>query len=142
LHSALDDRTWIVYSEIHSNEQALTAVGFWNRANAFFNTLGITVERVITDNGACYRSRLWRTTLQDAEITPKFTQPYRPQTNGKVCFHRILLEEWAYIREWNSDTERSLRALNPFLQSPPSTRSTRLGNADSTLRDNLPGQHN
>ncbi len=49
LHSALDDRTRIVYPEIHSNEQAVTAAGFWERANAFFNTHGVTVERVITD---------------------------------------------------------------------------------------------
>ena len=107
LHSALDDRTRIVYSEIHANEQALTAVGFWKRANTYFNALGINVERVITDNGPCYRSTLWRNTLEDLGTTPKFTRPYRPQTNGKVeRFHRILLEEWADIRAWHSDAER------------------------------------
>jgi transposase InsO family protein len=95
LHSALDDRTRIVYSEIHSNEQAITALGFWKRANDYFNQLGIVVDRVITDNGSCYRSKLWRATLEEAGITPKFTRPYRPQTNGKVeRYHRILLEEW------------------------------------------------
>ena len=141
LHSALDDRTRIVYSEIHANEQAVTAVAFWNRANTFFNQLGITVERVITDNGSCYRSRLWRDALHDAGITPKFTRPYRPQTNGKVeRFHRILLEEWAYIRDWNSDTERisPLRALRPLLQSPPSTRRTRMVNTDLNAQGQRP----
>jgi len=83
-----------VYSEIHTNEQAVTAVAFWTRANAWFDAHGIGVERVITDNGSCYRSQLWRDTLTDAGITPKFTRPFRPQTNGKIeRFHRILLEE-------------------------------------------------
>ena len=59
-----------MYSEIHTDEQAVTAVGFWARANTFFNQLGITVERVITDNGSCYRSRLWRATLEDLGTTP------------------------------------------------------------------------
>jgi hypothetical protein len=86
--STWDDRTRIVYSEIHTDEQAVTAVGFWVRANALYNTLGITVERVISDNGSCYRSRLWRTTLEDLGITPKFTRPYRPKrtarSNGSI----------------------------------------------------------
>ena len=59
IHTALDDRTRIVYSEILNDEQAATAAGFWCRAAAWFATLGITCERVITDNGACYRSGLW-----------------------------------------------------------------------------------
>jgi len=103
----LDDRTRIIYSEIHSNEQAVAAVGFWKRASKFFETLGIAVERVITDNGSCYRSRLRRSALNSVGITPKSTRPYRPQTDGMVerC-HRILLEEWAYIRDWHSDKER------------------------------------
>ena len=59
-HSALDDRTRIVYSEIHNDEQAITAIGFWNRANAWFNAHDITVERVLTDNGSAYKSYAWR----------------------------------------------------------------------------------
>jgi hypothetical protein len=70
LPAALDDRTRIIYSEIHSNEQAITAVGFWNRANTYFTQLGITIERVITDNGLGYRSGLWGTTLEEAGTTP------------------------------------------------------------------------
>ena len=57
LHSAIDDRTRLVYSEIHDNEQAGTAVAFWHRAINWFASHGIGVERVLTDNGACYRSR-------------------------------------------------------------------------------------
>jgi transposase InsO family protein len=144
LHSALDDRTRIVYSEVHTNEQALIAVGFWKRANEFFNTLAITVERVITDNGSCYRSRLWRSTLEEAGITPKFTRPYRPQTNGKVeRFHRILLEEWAYIRDWHSDTERSTHYEHfvHFYNHHRAHGALGWSTPMSTLRDNVPGHH-
>jgi transposase InsO family protein len=144
LHTALDDRTRIIYSEMHSNEQAVTAVDFWKRANAFFNHLGITIERVITDNGSCYRSRLWRTTLETEGITPKFTRPYRPQTNGKVeRYHRILLEEWAYIRDWNTDRERSdhyehfVHFYNHHRAHGALGWSTPL----ATLKDNVPGHH-
>ena len=108
LHSALDDQTQILYSEIHTDEQAVTAVAFRERANTYCNQLGITVVREITDNGSCYRSKLGRTTLESAGITAEFTRTYRPKTNGKIeRFHRILLEEWAYSRGLHSDRERS-----------------------------------
>jgi transposase InsO family protein len=75
--------------------------------NSWFASHGITIERVITDNGACYKSRVWRHALDDTGVTHKRTRPYRPQTNGKVeRFHRILLEEWAYVRDWTSDQQR------------------------------------
>ena len=99
IHSAIDDRTRIVYSEILDDEQAGTAVGFWHRAVNWFTSIGITIERVLTDNGACYRSRYWINYNQALGTKIKKTRPYRPQTNGKIeRFHRILLEEWAYIR--------------------------------------------
>ena len=101
---------------------------------------------MITDNGSCYRSRLWRTALQDLGTTAKFTRPYRPQTNGKVeRFHRILLEEWAYIRDWNSDRERSARITTHFIHFYNHHRAHgALGWATpmSTLKDNVTGQHN
>ncbi|MCP3994764.1 MAG: IS481 family transposase, partial [bacterium] len=108
IHTAIDDRTRIAYSEIHHDEKATTAAGFWIRAAAWYQTLGITCERVITDNGSCYRSGLWHRACATTGTTVKKTRPRRPQTNGKVeRFHRILLEEWAYIRPWTSDTERT-----------------------------------
>lgn len=99
IHSAVDDRSRLVYSEILDDEKAATAAGFWTRAAAWFNAQGITPKRVLTDNGACYRSGLWHLACAATDTTVKKTRPRRPQTNGKVeRFHRILLEEWAYIR--------------------------------------------
>jgi transposase InsO family protein len=147
IHSALDDRTRLVYSEIHHDEQALTAVGFWHRAVAWFRAHGIDCERVLTDNGSCYRSGLWHRACQETGTTVKKTRPRRPQTNGKVeRFHRILLEEWAYIRPWTSDTQRSL-AYDGFIHFYNHHRAHgALGWSTpaatlNTFRDNLSGDH-
>ncbi|MET8178819.1 IS481 family transposase [Streptomyces sp. NPDC005336] len=107
IHSAVDDHSRLAYSEILTDERKETAAAFWTRAQAFFASCGITVQRVLTDNGACYRSRTWRQTLADAGITHKRTRAYRPQTNGKVeRLNRTLLEEWAYARPYRSEAER------------------------------------
>ena len=107
IHSAVDDRTRIVYSEILDDEKAVTAAGFWTRAAAWYRSMGITPERVITDNGSCYRSGLWHRACHQTDTKVKKTRPRRPQTNGKVeRFHRILLEEWAYVRDWHTDHQR------------------------------------
>lgn len=107
IHTAIDDRTRVAYSEILHDEQGATAAAFLTRAQQWFATRHIRIERVLTDNGPCYRSRAWATACTAAGITHKRTRPFRPQTNGKVeRFHRILLEEWAYIRDWTSDTQR------------------------------------
>ncbi|WP_033823881.1 IS481 family transposase, partial [Kitasatospora sp. MBT63] len=115
VHSAVDDHTRLAYSEVLPDERKDTAAAFWQRAQAFFADLGITVERVLTDNGACYKSHLWRDTLRAAGIAHKRTRPYRPQTNGKVeRFNRTLLDEWAYQRPYASNQERT-EALPDFL---------------------------
>jgi len=107
IHTALDDRTRLAYSEILDDEQAATAAGFWGRAAQWFAERGITCERVITDRGSCYRSGLWHQACARTGTVVKKTRPRRPQTNGKVeRFHRILLEEWAYIRPWTSEAQR------------------------------------
>ena len=143
LHSAIDDRTRLIYSEILNDEQALTAAAFWGRATAFFSDHGISVERVITDNGSCYRSGHWHLACAATGTTVKKTRPRRPQTNGKIeRFHRILLEEWAYIRAWTSEAERAAGYTHvlPLLQSPSIPRQPRLGDSYDDPRPSRRGQ--
>ena len=83
VHSAIDAHSRLAYSEIHANEQATTAVAFWRRARAFFAAYGITIERVMTDNGACYRSRAFADELVAAAIVHTRIKPYCPQTMGR-----------------------------------------------------------
>jgi transposase InsO family protein len=112
VHSAIDAYTRLAYSEALDDERAATAVAFWCRAQAFFAAHGITVERVLTDNGACYRSLTWREANLAAGIRHSRTRPRRPQTNGKVeRLNRTLLEEWAYKRLYTS--EKARRAALP-----------------------------
>ncbi len=107
VHTALDDHSRLAYSEVLPDEQATTTAAFWRRAVSWFLAQGVTVERVLTDNGSCYRSQLWTRTCLDLGITVKRTRPYRPQTNGKVeRYHRTLLVEWAYVRPYRSEAAR------------------------------------
>lgn len=144
LHSAIDDRSRLVYSEIHSDETAVTAAGFWARAAEWFTSIGIHCERVITDNGSAYRSRLWSQVCAATNTTVKKTRPYRPQTNGKIeRFHRILLEEWAYIRPWDSEDQRAA-AYKGFIHYYNHHRahgSLHWATPTSIIKDNLPAMH-
>jgi transposase InsO family protein len=106
LHNAVDDHSRLAYTEILTDEKKDTAAGFWARANAYFESHGITVKRVLTDNGSCYRSYAFKDAL-GPDISHKRTRPYRPQTNGKVeRYNRTMLDEWAYARPYRSETER------------------------------------
>ncbi|CAN5242833.1 IS481-like element ISMsm9 family transposase [soil metagenome] len=107
LHHAVDDHSRVAYSEILDDERKETAAAFWKRAKQSFSDHGIVIKRVLTDNGSCYRSKLFAEALGD-DITHKKTRPYRPQTNGKVeRFNRTLNEEWAYARTYLTDESRA-----------------------------------
>ncbi|OSC76745.1 IS481 family transposase [Streptomyces sp. BF-3] len=119
VHSAVDDHSRLAYSEIHPDEKVATCAGFLARAAAFFHSQGIDrIERVLTDNAWAYRKGLaWKSVLADLGATGKLTRAYRPQTNGKVeRFNRTLLDEWAYLRPYTSNTERT-EALADFLHT-------------------------
>jgi transposase InsO family protein len=113
VHSAIDAYSRLAYSEVLTDEQGATAAGFWTRAAAFYASHGIHIERVLTDNGSCYRSRDFAAAL--AGVVHSRTRPYRPATNGKIeRFNRTLLTEWAYARTWSSEGQRT-RALTAWL---------------------------
>jgi transposase InsO family protein len=107
LHHAVDDHSRFVYSEILPDETKESASTFMRNAVAAFAAEGVQIQRVLTDNGSCYRSRAFAAVLAEAGINHKRTRPYRPQTNGKVeRFNRILQEEWAYAKAYRSEAER------------------------------------
>jgi transposase InsO family protein len=142
LHHAIDDHSRLAYSEILTDERKETVVAFWTRAVTWFADHGITVARVMTDNGSAYHSKLFAETLSDS-ITHKRTRPYRPQTNGKVeRFNRTLLEEWAYARPYAGEAER-VAAYPDFLHRYNHHRGhTALGGQPPAARvTNLPGQY-
>ena len=106
LHSAIDGHTRLAYTEALSDEKATTAVAFLNRARAWFAAHGIVkIERIVTDNGACYRSHAFAEALDGTQH--RRTKPYTPKHNGKVeRYNRILAEELLYARTWRSEQER------------------------------------
>ena len=142
IHNAVDDCTRLAYSELLTDERKETAAGFWTRANAYFESVGITVQRVLTDNGACYRSHAFAAALGE-DVTHKRTRPYRPQTNGKVeRFNRTTLEEWAYAQPYHSEAERAA-LFNDWLHTYNHHRGhTALGGkSPADLVPNLCGQY-
>lgn len=115
LHVAIDDFSRLAYAELLPDEQAMTAAAFLTRATAWFAAHGIPVERVLTDNGGCYRSLPFAATALSLGIGQRFTRPYRPQTNGKAeRFIRTLLNERAYARAYRHSNARCA-ALAPYL---------------------------
>ena len=143
LHHAVDDHSRLVYSEILPDQRQDSAASFWIRANDYFNSCGITVARVLTDNGSCYVSKVFAAALRTGGIDHKRTRPYRPQTNGKVeRFNRTLLEEWAYARRYTSEAER-VAEYDTFIHNYNHHRGhTALGgNSPADRVPNLCGQY-
>lgn len=108
VHVAVDDCTRLAYAEVLADEQGVTAADFLARALAWFAEHGLTVQRVFSDNGSCYRSLVHRTVVVAHGLTHGYTRPYRPQTNGKAeRFIRTLLAEWAYAQAYRSSLWRT-----------------------------------
>jgi len=108
VHIAIDDCTRLAYVEVLTDEKATTAIAFLARAVAFYRRHGITVERLITDNGAAYRSTVHAIACRAMGIRHLRTRPYRPQTNAKAeRFIRTLLGGWAYGAIYRTSTERT-----------------------------------
>jgi transposase InsO family protein len=142
LHTVIDDHSRVAYVEICVDEKATTAISVLRRAVAWFADHGVSVERVLSDNGAAYRSHAWRDACADLGIRHKRTRPYRPQTNGKIeRFHRTLADGWAYARFYGSESERR-SALPGWLHFYNHHRRHSAINGTPISRlNNLPGHH-
>jgi transposase InsO family protein len=143
IHTAIDAYSRLAYSEFAGPENTANCVAFLDRAVAWFAEHGITIERILTDNGNGYRSLEWKRLCAELGIAHARTRPYRPATNGKVeRFNRTLLDEWAYAKTWTSDTQRA-RTLDRWLHrynhhrhhtaigGPPASRVTNLAGHNS-----------
>jgi transposase InsO family protein len=130
----------LAYVEVHTDEKAATAIGVLRRAVTWYAGHGITVQRVLTDNGAAYKSHASRDACTTLGITPKKTRPYRPQTNGKIeRFHRTLADGWAYARFYTSETQRQA-VLPGWLHFYNHRPHTAIGGRPPITRvTNLPG---
>jgi transposase InsO family protein len=108
VHVCVDDATRLAYAEVLPNEKGATAAAFLRRAVAWFKGMGIKVERVLSDNGSCYRSELHATACKELGIRHLRTRPRRPQTNGKAeRFIQTLANRWAYGAIYGSSAERT-----------------------------------
>jgi transposase InsO family protein len=157
VHVCIDDASRLAYSEILPDEKKERAVAFLERALAWLAGFGVSVERVMTDNGPAYRSGLWRQACQAHALRHIRTKPYTPRTNGKAeRFIQTSLREWAYAQPYGSSQQRTA-ALAPWLQhyntvrphaglaqcSPVTRlRSQLLGSTEGTVASSRPGSPN
>ena len=108
LFVAIDDHARIGFTQMQHDERGPSAVAFLRAAAAYYASLGVTVRRVLTDNGSPFMSRAWRDTCAELGIAHKRTRAYRPQTNGKAeRFIQTCLREWAYVRSYTNSAERT-----------------------------------
>lgn len=115
LHAAVDDRSRAAYAELLPDERKETCVAFMGRCLGFFEGMGVAVERVMTDNGPAYHSRLFNEFLSSGGVRHKYTRPYSPWQNGKVeRMNQTLAREWQYVRAWESEASRA-DALEAFI---------------------------
>jgi len=109
VHVAIDDASRIAFSRIMKTERRGCAIAFLKAAVAYYASLGITVERVMTDNGSCYKAFAFRRACKRLGLRHIRTRPYTPRTNGKAeRFIQTALREWAYARAYDTSKQRAL----------------------------------
>lgn len=114
LHVCVDDASRLAYTELLPSEGQHDTTAFLERALAWLGRHGVTVERVMTDNGSAYRSKLFAAALSQAGARHVRTRPYTPRTNGKAeRFIQTTLREWAYAKPYGSSDERAA-AIKPW----------------------------
>jgi transposase InsO family protein len=115
-HVAIDDATRVAYVEVRRSQRRRACAAFLTNALRWFRRRGVTVRRVLTDNGAGYKSRRVAGVCRHWQLRHRFTRPYTPRTNGKAeRFIQTLLREWAYRRPYLSSQQRTA-ALDPYLR--------------------------
>jgi transposase InsO family protein len=108
VHVCIDDASRIAFSRVMKDERKESAVVFLKAAIAYYASLGVKIERVMTDNGSCYRSKAFGRACKRLGLKHIFTKPYTPKTNGKAeRFIQTSLREWAYARAYNTSDERT-----------------------------------
>jgi transposase InsO family protein len=108
VHVCVDDASRLAFTAIHGDQKATSAVAFLGAAIAYYTSLGITVTRVMTDNGSCYKAHAFRQACTALGLRHIRTRPYTPRTNGKAeRFIRTSLREWAYARPYTSSAQRA-----------------------------------
>ena len=113
VHVCIDDTSRVAFVQVRANQRKESAVAFLEAAVAYFAKLGIRVERVMTDNGSCYRSKTFQAACKRLGIRQIFTRPYTPKTNGKAeRFIQTALREWAYARAYQNSDQRSADLLS------------------------------
>lgn len=123
LHVAIDDASRLAYTEILPDETKESAIAFLKNALAFFGQHGVSVERIMSDNGSAYKSHAFRDLLNDAGLRHVRTRPYTPRTNGKAeRFIQTSLREWIYAVPYQSSAERT-NAMAPWIDSYNTARS-------------------
>lgn len=108
VHVAIDDHSRLSFTRIHANEKAVSAVAHLKAAIAWYEKLGIKVERVMTDNGSCYKAHAFAKACRELGLRHIRTKPYTPRTNGKAeRFIQTALREWAYARAYQTSDQRA-----------------------------------
>ncbi len=108
VHVCIDDASRIAFTDIHPDEKAVSAVRFLKACIVYYKRLGVTVTRVMTDNGSCYKSRAFAKACKALKLRHIRTRPYTPKTNGKAeRFVQTALREWAYARAYQTSDQRA-----------------------------------
>jgi transposase InsO family protein len=113
VHVCIDDASRVAFVQVMPDQRKESAVAFLKAAVAYYGKLGVRVERVMTDNGSCYRSKIFRAACKRLGLCQIFTKPYTPKTNGKAeRFIQTALREWAYAQAYQNSDQRTAELPN------------------------------
>ena len=113
VHVCIDDASRVAFVQVMADQRKESAVAFLEAAVAYYAKLGVRIERVMTDNGSCYRSKTFRAACARLGLRQIFTRPYTPKTNGKAeRFIQTTLREWAYARAYQNSDQRSAELIH------------------------------